>query len=134
VLARTRYVSSGHSVADALDLELHSRLPDAQRVEQRARAAAETLAHASRDKDLGGISDLEVVEQSGVLDFLQEGDAILADRDFQMWGVCQPLGLSLIMPTVSHRSASNCMQSAPFTAEERRRFTYDVAHVRIHVE
>mmetsp|Transcript_17097 Transcript_17097/g.43808 ORF Transcript_17097/g.43808 Transcript_17097/m.43808 type:complete len:324 (-) Transcript_17097:29-1000(-) len=81
----------------------------------------------------GGFTDLELVQKIGILDLLSAGDCIMADRAFQMWEETEKRGMFLIMPTVSHSLASSSMQYASWTEEESR-YTFNVAHGRIHVE
>ena len=82
----------------------------------------------------GSVSDDEIVRQSGLLDLLERGDAIMADRGFTDWTSMRARGLELIIPALSHaKGKGEGRERAPFTAEENER-TYRIANVRIHVE
>lgn len=82
----------------------------------------------------GSISDDEIVRQSGLLEMLERGDAIMADRGFTDWTSLRLRGLELIIPALSHaKGKGEGRDRAEFTKEENER-TYRIANVRIHVE
>ena len=82
----------------------------------------------------GSITDDEIVRASGLLDLLERGDAVMADRGFTDWTSMRARGLELIIPALSHaKGKGEGRERAPFTAEENER-TYRIANVRIHVE
>lgn len=74
----------------------------------------------------GSISDKEIVKQSGILDLLQEGDLVMADRGFTIKDLLDPLGVTLkIPPFLNGRE-----RLTPQEEVETKR----IAKLRIHVE
>ena len=59
----------------------------------------------------GNISDQEMVQRSGILDFFSEGDALLVDRGVNILDDCQRRGLTLLMPSFLNKRSQ-------FTPEE----------------
>ena len=75
----------------------------------------------------GNISDKELTAQSGLLDHLEEGDAIMADRGFNIGDLLEGKGITLnIPPRLSDSSGQ--------LSESDRVKTRWIASVRIHVE
>jgi len=72
----------------------------------------------------GSTSDKAIVAASGVLDQMESGDMILADKGFVMQDL-MPLGVSLNVPPF--------LKHGRFTKEEAR-LTTTIARARIHVE
>lgn len=74
----------------------------------------------------GSISDKEIVKQSGILDLLQEGDLVMADRGFTIKDLLDPLKVTLkIPPFLNGRD-----RLTPQEEVETKR----IAKLRIHVE
>ena len=74
----------------------------------------------------GSISDTQLVEKSGFLTLLQQGDEVMADRGFTIRDVLAPLGVGLnIPPFLGDRT----QLSGPEVVE-----TQQIASLRIHVE
>ena len=46
----------------------------------------------------GSISDKEIVRQSGLLDLLEEGDAVMADKGFVIWDLLTFKKIRLVSP------------------------------------
>lgn len=74
----------------------------------------------------GSISDKAIVEQSGVLDFIEPGDQVVVDRGFTIEEQVRQKGGQLVMP--------------PFLGK-RKEFSRDetiqtklIARARIHIE
>ena len=75
----------------------------------------------------GNISDKELTAQCGLLDYLEEGDAIMADRGFNIGDLLEGKGVTLnIPPRLSDPSGQ--------LSESDRVKTRRIASVRIHVE
>ena len=73
----------------------------------------------------GSISDREITRCSGILDLLEHGDSVMADKGFQIQDIL-PLGVSLNIPPFLGGNSQ-------MTAEDVVR-TQQIASVRIHVE
>lgn len=73
----------------------------------------------------GSISDASIVEKSGFIDKVEEGDDIMADRGFNIRHLLLPKKATLNIPAFSH--GGNL--SAPAIIKSRK-----IASVRIHVE
>jgi hypothetical protein len=74
----------------------------------------------------GSISDKELVKQCGILNMLQEGDLVMADRGFTIKELLNPLGVTLkIPPFLNGRD-----KLTPQEEVETKR----IAKLRIHVE
>ena len=74
----------------------------------------------------GSISDKKLVEQSGLLDKLEVGDEIMADKGFDVQDLLAPLGVKLNIPPF-------LSSSTQFSCEDVMR-TKKIAKLRIHVE
>jgi len=82
----------------------------------------------------GSIEDDDIVRESGLIDLIEQGDAVMADRGFTDWPGLRESGKELIIPALSlARGQGEGVARAPFSEEENER-TYRIAHVRIHVE
>ena len=74
----------------------------------------------------GSVSDKELVKQCGILNLLQEGDLVMADRGFTIKDLLDPLGVTLkIPPFLNGRD-----KLTPQEEVETKR----IARLRIHVE
>ena len=73
----------------------------------------------------GSISDKELTRKSGILELLQRGDSVMADRGFDIQDDLTPHGVKLNMPTFLRGKS----QLDKEMVETRR-----IAFVRIHVE
>ncbi|XP_065901415.1 uncharacterized protein [Dysidea avara] len=74
----------------------------------------------------GSISDKKLVEQSGLLDKLEVGDEIMADKGFDIQDLLAPLGVKLNIPPF-------LSSNSQFSSEDVMR-TRKIAKLRIHVE
>ena len=74
----------------------------------------------------GSISDKAITQESGFLDFIDQGDVVLADRGFTIAHELAERGAKLIIPPFLH-------QRKTFTLKEERD-TKLIAKARIHVE
>jgi len=74
----------------------------------------------------GSISDKKLVERSGLLDKLEEGDEIMADKGFDIKDLLAPIGVKLNIPPF-------LSSSSQFSCEDVIR-TKKIAKLRIHVE
>jgi len=82
----------------------------------------------------GSMSDDEIVEKSGILNLLQPGDSVMADRGFRGFQAFRDAGYDLVIPALSIAKGEGYgHEFAAFTADENER-TYYIAQVRIHVE
>ena len=75
---------------------------------------------------LGSISDQQIVLKSGLLDLLEKGDAILADKGFDMAKHTAERGIELIIPP--KKKKANQMLARDIILTRR------IASLRIHVE
>lgn len=73
----------------------------------------------------GSISDKKIVEKSGLLNLIEPGDAIMADKGFTISDLTTPRGIHLIIPPFKRKST--------FSKREVHN-TKDIAQARIHVE
>ena len=74
----------------------------------------------------GNASDMQIVQESGLLDLLEKGDSVMADKGFLIQDLLDPLGVTLNMPP---KRDSNRQMSRQEVEQTRR-----IAAVRIHVE
>jgi hypothetical protein len=79
----------------------------------------------------GGISDKEIVKQSGFLDKLERGDAVLADRGFTIFDECARKEATLIIPPFL--TTDRVSKEKKLSHEETVQ-TKIIARARIHVE
>jgi hypothetical protein len=80
----------------------------------------------------GSITDNSIVRVSRVMDFLEQGDGLLADRGFKIWSLALRNKVRLIIPACSF-SQGKGKGTVPMTAQEAHN-TYEIAHLRVHVE
>ena len=73
----------------------------------------------------GSISDKKLVEQSGLLDKLEVGDEIMADKGFDIQDLLAPIGVKLNIPPF-------LSSSSQFSCEDILRMK-KIAKLRIHV-
>ena len=74
----------------------------------------------------GSISDTELVERSGFLSLLKNGDEVMADRGFTIHELLAPLGVGLnILPFLGSRSQMDGSEVVE---------TQQIASLRIHIE
>ena len=74
----------------------------------------------------GRVSDVLITERCGILDLIEKGDNVMADRGFDIADLLSRKGVTLnIPPFLGHRK-----QLTAFEVEETRR----IAELRIHVE
>lgn len=74
----------------------------------------------------GSVSDKALFKECGIIQLLQEGDLILADRGFNIGDICNEIGCTAIIPPfLSGRQQ--------FTRDEVD-LTRSVASARVHVE
>lgn len=74
----------------------------------------------------GSVSDRKLVEVSGLLDILEPGDELMADKGFVIQDLLTPLGVRLNLPPF--------LNSNTQMAKEDVLLTRKIAHLRIHVE
>ena len=75
---------------------------------------------------VGAISDKEIVKRSGLLEKLEPGDMLMAERGFIIEDITKPLGIELNLPDFTSKG----QQLSPYEVAHSRR----IAHVRVHVE
>ena len=73
----------------------------------------------------GSISDRELTIKSGLLDILEPGDSVMADKDFTIADLLAARGVSLNIPP---------MKTQDQLTEQELLVTRRIASVRIHVE
>ena len=76
----------------------------------------------------GNISDKELTARCGLLDYLEEGDAVMADRGFNVHDLLEAKGVTLNIPPKLTDSSGGQL------SESDRVKTRRIASVRIHVE
>ena len=76
----------------------------------------------------GNISDKELTARCGLLDYLEEGDAVMADRGFNIHDLLEDKGVTLNIPP---KLIDSC--GGQFSESDRVK-TRRIASVRIHVE
>ena len=74
----------------------------------------------------GRVSDYHITKECGLLDLLEEGDDVMADRGFNIQDLLAPLGVTLNIPPFM----DNCSQMTAAEVTKTRR----IAEARIHVE
>ncbi len=74
----------------------------------------------------GNVSDKQIVKESGLLDLLEAGDSVMADKGFTIEDLLEPLNITLNMPPMRESDR----QLSRKEVEQTRR----IAAVRIHVE
>ena len=74
----------------------------------------------------GSISDREIVKRCGILDLLEDGDGVMADKGFTIEDLLSPLNCSLNIPPF-------LSEKVQFTKEDVE-MTQRIAKLRIHVE
>ena len=74
---------------------------------------------------IGSISDKEIVRQSGLLDLLEEGDAVMADKDFVIRDLLTFKKVHLVLPAYCR---------GPRLSARGTTHTYRVASLRTRVE
>ena len=74
----------------------------------------------------GSISDRKLVKLSGLLEKLEPGDQIMADKGFQIQDLLTPLGVRLNVPPFLTGSAQMSASDAIITKK--------IAHLRVHME
>ena len=74
----------------------------------------------------GSISDKEITRCCGILDLLEEGDAVMADKGFNIENILHGKGVSLTIPPFLQKKQQ-------FSADEVKE-TKTIAKLRIHVE
>ena len=74
----------------------------------------------------GSISDKEITRVSGILDLLETGDAVMADKGFDIGDMLRDKGIGLNLPPFLHCSGQ-------FSAQQVQE-TKQIAKLRIHVE
>lgn len=78
----------------------------------------------------GCMSDVEIVKLSGVLDLIEQGDSVMADKGFTIDDLLEEKGVTLNIPPFLRDAGST---SGQFTQKEIEQ-TQQIAAVRIHVE
>ena len=74
----------------------------------------------------GSISDKELVKRSGLLDFLEPGDQILADKGFTIQDLLTPIGCELAIPAFLNSKGQ-------FTKKDLA-LSKQIHNLRVHVE
>ena len=74
----------------------------------------------------GSISDRKIVEKSGFLDFIEEGDLVLADRGFTIRDLLVKKGADLVIPPFLGRRKSLTLREEALTKV--------ISKARIHIE
>ncbi|ESO93446.1 hypothetical protein LOTGIDRAFT_145305 [Lottia gigantea] len=74
----------------------------------------------------GRVSDRQITEESGLLDMLDTGDSVMADKGFTITDLLSKKGCSLNIPPFRE-------QSHQFSVEDVH-LTQEIAQLRIHVE
>ncbi|XP_078348406.1 uncharacterized protein LOC144633403 [Oculina patagonica] len=82
----------------------------------------------------GSISDKEITRQSGILDLLEEGTEVMADKGFLIDDLLNKVNVKLAIPPFSGKSKScSKVGNKQFTSSEVSD-TQEIARLRIHVE
>ncbi len=74
----------------------------------------------------GNVSDKQIVKESGLLDLLEAGDSVMADKGFTIEDLLEPVNIILNMPPMRESDR----QLSRKEVEQTRR----IAAVRIHIE
>jgi len=74
----------------------------------------------------GSISDKKLVEVCGILEKMESGDEIMADKGFQIQDLLAPLGVRLNIPPFLNNKVQMPADDAFLTRK--------IAHLRIHME
>ena len=74
----------------------------------------------------GSISDKKLVEVSGLLEKLEPGDEIMADKGFLIQDMLAPLGVRLNVPPLMKANSQMAVKDVILTKE--------IAQLRIHIE
>ena len=74
----------------------------------------------------GSISDKQLTERSGLLQLIEKGDSIMADRGFDIQDMLTPLGVRVNLPTF--------LKGKPQLEANELVETRRIASLRIHVE
>ncbi len=75
----------------------------------------------------GSISDKQITKQSGVLQLLEPGDAVMADKGFLIENELRELGVELIIPPFLTKQRSQLSKEEVYDTQK-------IARLRIHVE
>ena len=73
----------------------------------------------------GSTSDNEITMSSGVLDIIESGRGVMTDRGFTIQDICAEKGLYHFAPPM--------LQAEQMSVKECAK-TFDIAHLRIHIE
>lgn len=73
----------------------------------------------------GSISDKEIVQKSGFLDYLEEGDIVMADKGFNIQDLLAIQGVRLIAPPIMRKDNVSACAST---------LTRRIATKRVHIE
>ena len=74
----------------------------------------------------GSASDRHIVEDSGLLDLLERGDSVMADKGFQVQDLCASLGVKVNIPPL-HQGDRQMLPAGVASTKK-------IAGVKIHVE
>ena len=74
----------------------------------------------------GSISDKELVKKSGLLNLLEPGDQLMADKGFVIQDLLTPIGCSVTMPAF--------LSSKTQSAKDELLKSKEIHNVRVHVE
>lgn len=74
----------------------------------------------------GSISDKELTKNCGLLNLLDSGDGVMADKGFVIHDLLEPLGCHLVIPAFLKKKKQ-------FSREESRT-NKQISNVRVHVE
>ena len=82
----------------------------------------------------GSVSDKEITRQSGILNLLEEGAEVMADKGFLIEDLLKKVNATLVIPPFLGKSKGcNVSGGKQFTAAEVSN-TQEIARLRIHVE
>lgn len=80
----------------------------------------------------GNVSDRYITQESGLIEKLEDGDQVLADRGFQIEDLLLVKGATLVAPPFTRKCGNNAKGKRLNVSEIRK--TRKIANVRIHVE